>query len=782
MFWVDRIANDIIEKYPHREKIIIRDEKTLSGQVHVGSVRGVMIHGVIAEALNLKGKPAEFIYEFNDADPMDGMPGYLDPKIYNQHMGKPLRNIPSPGEREYQGKSASNMAEYYGLEFLEVIHKLGFQPTITWAYQLYHEGFYDEWIRKVLQFPEEIKAIYKDISGSEKAADWMPLQVVCEKCGKIGPTTVTSFDGELASYRCEPNKVDWAEGCGHEGKIAPWKGNGKIPWKVEWPVKWASYKVDVEGAGKDHCAASGSHDVGEAIMEKVLKAKTPYNIPYEFFLIEGAKMSSSKGNASSAKAITDLLPPQVFRFLMLMKDPNQPIEFSPNGDTIPRLFDRYDEAARHYFSDEADKTHADLDRLFFYSQLDLENIEERFLPRFSKLVFWHQMPHVNIEEMVEKEKGAPLTELDKAELKERLFYVNLWVSGHAPERYIYKVLEETPDSARELQPEQKQLLAQIVEVLEGANSAANDASKTLSGEAIHGEIHALVKASPLKPKEAFPSIYQALMGKNHGPQVGWFIDALDSQFVINRFKEVATSSVPEKEIIPPFESSILHIKGDVIDKFPWVKAASVEMTGLKIGKNSEILTKKIEEVLAQHEWMERKSAPELEAYKQMFRDFGTNPNKRKPSPCMLVGRLAKGKDFPRINDLVDAYNYIVIKHLISAGAFNKDPLMTPENVLPITLRFAHKGERFTGINDKERVLDEGELCYFDANQICLARDFNHLDADHLKITEEVSNIYLNFDAGPHTTNEAFQAAVEELTQLVLEVCGGSVGEKVMRLA
>lgn len=535
MFWVDRIVDDILQKYPHKEEFIVRDEKTLSGQVHVGSLRGLVIHGVVAEALRLKGKKVRFIFEMNDADPMDGLPTYLDPQIYTQNMGKPLRNVPAPAEREYQGTKASNLAEYYGLEFLEIIHNLGFQPEITWAYQKYHEGFYDEWIKKVLKSPKKIRDIYKRIAHSEKPTDWMPLQVVCENCEKIGSTVVSDFDGDTAVYRCEPDLVEWAQGCGYRGAVQPWKGQGKLPWKVEWPVKWASYHVDIEGAGKDHCASSGSHDVGEAIIEEVLKTHVPYNIPYEFFTLEGEKMSSSRGNAASAKAVTDLLPPEVFRFLILMKEPNQPIEFSPAGEAIPRVFDRYDEAATHYFTPEPKKTFPDLDRLFFFSQLDPTGLQPCFLPRFSKLVFWSQIPHVNVEDMVEKEKGAPLTPRDKEEIKKRLHYIQTWLREYAPERYVYSVLEQMPISARTLSSEQKTFLGTLAELVQ---------AKDLTGEALHGEIHALVKANKLKPNVAFPAIYQAFMGKDFGPQAGWFIEALDRSFVLQRLKEVAESPLP----------------------------------------------------------------------------------------------------------------------------------------------------------------------------------------------------------------------------------------------
>jgi len=82
---------------------------------------------------------------------------------------------------------------------------------------------------------EKIQDIYQKVSGSQKKeAGWLPFQVICEKCQKLGTTKVFAWDGKEVSYKCEPNLVKWAVGCGHEGKISPFGGNGKLPWKVDW--------------------------------------------------------------------------------------------------------------------------------------------------------------------------------------------------------------------------------------------------------------------------------------------------------------------------------------------------------------------------------------------------------------------------------------------------------------------------------------------------------------------------------------------------------------------
>src|SRR3990167_6669776 len=96
MFWADKIAQEIEKKFGKQNPILIRDEKTVSGRVHVGSMRGVAIHGAVDEALRDAGADTKFIWEHNDFDPMDDIPAYLDRATYEPHLGKPLCNIPSP--------------------------------------------------------------------------------------------------------------------------------------------------------------------------------------------------------------------------------------------------------------------------------------------------------------------------------------------------------------------------------------------------------------------------------------------------------------------------------------------------------------------------------------------------------------------------------------------------------------------------------------------------------------------------------------------------------------
>lgn len=525
MFWGDQLAqkikDELADKIKAGKPLIIRDEKTASGRVHVGSLRGVAIHGIISEILKGENIANKFLFEINDFDPMDGLPVYLDREKFLPYMGKPLCDVPSP-----DGK-AKNYAEYFGEEFMGVIKEIGFEPEYYRSSDLYKNGKYNEVIKLALENAAKIREIYKRVSGAVKDSDWLPLQVICENCGKVGTTKVISFDGENVEYICEENMVAWAKGCGHKGKVSPYNGNAKLPWKVEWAAKFAILNVDVEGAGKDHSTKGGSREIADAICREVFKHEPPYNIPYEFFHIAGKKMSSSKGAGSSSREMADLLPPEILRLLLIGKDYKRVIDFVPDGDTIPILYDTYDKMAEDYFNGEKN----DNARIFYliHNPDERDKIQPIFLPRFSQVAFVVQMPHMDIYEAVEKMKGAKLTELDKGEIDYRAKYALNWIEAYAPEDFKYQLQNTFPEIAENLTKEQKQVLGILLDHIKSQD--------VLDGQELHTKIHDIKKQTKINPQEFFGAIYLILLGKSNGPKAGWFLSVMDKKFLEKRLEE-----------------------------------------------------------------------------------------------------------------------------------------------------------------------------------------------------------------------------------------------------
>lgn len=521
MFWADRTAADIAEKFGTKGSLLVRDEKTVSGRVHIGSMRGVAIHGTVSDALLERGIKNAFLYELNDFDVMDDVPGYLPRKKFEPYLGMLLKDVPSPEP------TAPNFAEYFAHEFQGVIEGAGWRPTFYRGSDLYLSGTMDGVIREALLGADAIRRIYKEVSGSHKEEEWLPVAVLCPQCRKIATTDASDFDNETVAVHCRPDKVDYTKGCGFKGRISPFGGNAKLPWKVEWAAKWKVKGVQVEGAGKDHSTKGGSRDVANHISREVFNYESPFDVPYEFILVGGKKMSSSKGRGSSAKEISDLLPTKMFRLTLLHKDIGQQFNFDPEGDTIPVLYDLYDKLAEGYWAGVKD----DYARLFFFAHADGIAPERMFLMRFSQVAFIAQMPHLSFEQESERQKGEALTPPEKAELAERAAYARKWLAEHAPEKYVFKLQEEFPEAARGLSAIQKKAMGALREFFE--------ANPSPSGDEAHYRLHAMKEELGIAPGELFSAIYLLFLAKTSGPKAGWFLSVLPREFVLKRLKEAA---------------------------------------------------------------------------------------------------------------------------------------------------------------------------------------------------------------------------------------------------
>jgi lysyl-tRNA synthetase class 1 len=519
MHWADKIAKEIIASGKYKP-YWVDDMKTPSGFATIGSLRGPLIHSLIYRALKDAGEKVTFTFVINDFDPIDSLPQELR-RDFSKYMGFPLRTAPSPKE------GYGSYAEYFAADFKKNFEDLGVEARLLFSWEIYHQGEFDEAIRIALDNAEKIQDIYQKVSGSKKKEKgWLPFQVVCEKCGKIGTTKVYAWNGKEVSYRCEEHLVKWASGCGYEGKISPFGGTGKLPWKVDWPAHWKVIGITIEGAGKDHASAGGSYDIAMALCDEVFKNAKPFKLPYEFFLIGGKKMSSSKGLGLKAHDVVKILPPEVGRFIFVKTDYREQIEFNPvETVAIPDLFDEYDRCWKAYI----EKSDEDLAQTFELSQVGkVPEKKEVFLPRFRDIANYLQQPNIDLEKKFAELKGNSLNKEELEILKEREKYAKIWLERYAPKSEIINFSDEVPKEARALSPIQKEYLAKVLGLIQKESNA----------EDLQAKLYKLTKELGIITKDAFAAIYISTIGQPSGPKAAWFLLSLPKNKIIERLREV----------------------------------------------------------------------------------------------------------------------------------------------------------------------------------------------------------------------------------------------------
>ncbi len=526
MYWADELAAAVAGPQ------VVNDSKSPSGTVHVGSLRGVVLHDAIHRALLGAGLEAKFLYGVDDMDAMDSQ-ALLTPDAVERYMGVPLSRVPAP-----EGSGAASYARHFvGEIFFRTFEPLGIRPEFYWVSELYAAGRMDPYVKLALDRADRVRDIYQRVSHVDRSSSWLPIQVICEQCGRVGTTYATGWDGATVAYQCMPDMVSWARGCGHEGRVSPLGGRAKLPWNLEWAAKWGLLGVTIEGCGKDLATSGGSRDRSDAISREVFEVEPPRNIAYEFLNVGGKKMSTSKGHGAAAHTIAEVLPPEQLRFLFLRPRPSQVIDFDPEGDTIPRLFDEFDRiAAATAGHDVKGELPADHERVFAYSLLgpepDVAAAATAFRPAFAHLALLLQIPGVDIGERMAAEKGASLTDLETAILAERTASARAWLDSYAPERARLVIRHDAvPDEVRALDEAQRAYL--------GVLAARAEAESPRSGDAWQALIFRVAAEAELPSGRAFGALYAAFLGRTNGPRAGWLLASIEPGFVLERLRAAA---------------------------------------------------------------------------------------------------------------------------------------------------------------------------------------------------------------------------------------------------
>jgi DNA/RNA-binding domain of Phe-tRNA-synthetase-like protein len=97
----------------------------------------------------------------------------------------------------------------------------------------------------------------------------------------------------------------------------------------------------------------------------------------------------------------------------------------------------------------------------------------------------------------------------------------------------------------------------------------------------------------------------------------------------------------------------------------------------------------------------------------LYRRFGIDPTRVRPSSEALLRRLKRGDPLPRINSLVDVANAMSVQLQVPVGLYDLGKVRGDE----LVVRLGTEGESYTGIG-KERVNVAGRICVADAEGPC----------------------------------------------------------------
>jgi DNA/RNA-binding domain of Phe-tRNA-synthetase-like protein len=136
-----------------------------------------------------------------------------------------------------------------------------------------------------------------------------------------------------------------------------------------------------------------------------------------------------------------------------------------------------------------------------------------------------------------------------------------------------------------------------------------------------------------------------------------------------------------------------------------VRIGAVEAAPVAIGPSAEPLldeiTKLGEEMRKRYAGLQPAQIDGLAPARELYKSFGIDPTKRRPSSEALLRRVLQGKPLPRICNAVDLCNLLSLRFLLPLGLYDVEKV-----VGEAVLRRGASGESYSGIR-KDDVHLEG---------------------------------------------------------------------------
>ena len=541
--WIRDVVDEVLERKP--DQYLIVTGKSMSGSVHAGFMKEVIIADVIKRELKSLGKKTKTVFIADDFDPIRSFPPSLTLSP-DEYMGVPYSDAPDPNG------CCESLAAHWTTELVETFPEFGVDPEVVSQTKLYETEEMQDAVRICLNHTETIREILieyvaRDFDDTQKAEyiesmkSWYPATVVCPECGRlqsggkgsIVPNRVTDYDAESdeVSYTCAH--------CGQSEIAKLGKIRVKLSWRVDWPAKWYVMKTTCEPAGKDHAVKGGSYDTGLEMSRRVFGWEGPVKVPFEWVRLGGRDMGTSRGYVFTPREWLNIAPPELYRYMVLRTDPEKANNIQT--DLIPDLVDIYEAFERTYYGfDEVDSDKQELAKVL-YPLTEVRPVSGEYIPKlsFKFAVVTSQLQEILSEDTVMQRcydvlmKQHKLSEIPseaKALIPPRLSRALHWAKEFGSERDKVEVPETVPKEIRDtLTDDDKAFLRSFVDVLKG---------DSLDDEELQGKVFETARAVGLKDKRAFVVLYRILISRKSGPRLGGFLNLLGNEWVLNRIMSV----------------------------------------------------------------------------------------------------------------------------------------------------------------------------------------------------------------------------------------------------
>jgi lysyl-tRNA synthetase class 1 len=487
------------------------------------------------------------LHSWDDYDRFRKVPAGA-PAEWATHIGRPLTAVPDPWDCH------DSWAAHFKAPLQAALAEMGVAIEEISQTEQYRSGAYRERVLHAVRNRDRIERVLaryrtkatpetENEQEAEELAESVatedettgtgdlarfPFKPYCRDCGR-DTTTITSYDDETTdlAYHCNACSYD-----GHTSLAS--EDEGKLVWKVDWPMRWAYEGVNFEPGGLDHSTPGSSYTVGKELVKEIFGGRAPSYVAYAFVGFAGMqKMSSSAGGVPTAEDALRVLEAPMLRWLYVRRQPKQAfnIDFGPE---VVRLYDEWDALTRK----AADPAKRDAQVLAYDRAATTATAGA--LPRPAVTV-----PFRLLSSVADVTAGSPelisrvVTESGYvhdgvADLEPRLSKAATWMTDYVPEADRTTVRTTPSERLRSLTPEESAWLTTLLDrlpaafELEPVTSLVYGVPKLTRGMALDDAPTDEVKADQ---KAFFRLLYNLLVDADRGPRLPTLFLALGPETV-----------------------------------------------------------------------------------------------------------------------------------------------------------------------------------------------------------------------------------------------------------
>jgi DNA/RNA-binding domain of Phe-tRNA-synthetase-like protein len=211
----------------------------------------------------------------------------------------------------------------------------------------------------------------------------------------------------------------------------------------------------------------------------------------------------------------------------------------------------------------------------------------------------------------------------------------------------------------------------------------------------------------------------------------------------------------------------IQLSSEIISKIPTFKLGVIEYKDITVGDSPQMVKGRLqlfqESIYFDLENKNLTELPGIQEWRDIFKTFGKDPNRYRPSVEALYRRVQKQNYLTTVQSAIDINNFFSLQYQVPIGIYDTDQLKGP-----IIIEVARTGDEYLGLNGRINSL---ENLIVSSDQLGpFGSPF--VDSSRAPVTEATKNAVQIIYLQPTTAVNSAERLTASLMKMFTQIHGG----------